>query len=59
MTTNSNSRNETELNDEELSLVVGVGGATPGMTDSWTVLQNQLTAAYARSNENPYNWGHF
>ncbi len=57
MTTNSQHNETRPLSEAELD---AVNGGTIAMTDSWTVLQNQLTAAYARSNpDNPYNWGHF
>jgi hypothetical protein len=56
MTTNSQHNETRLLSDAELD---AVNGGTIAMMDSWTVLQNQLSADYARPPSNPYNWGHF
>ena len=47
-----------ELSDAELD---AVNGGTITMTDKWVPLQQELSAAYARSNPNEsgYQWGHF
>ena len=59
MITNSQHNETRSLSEAELDVV---NGGTIAMTDSWTVLQNQLSAAYASSNrlgDQGYNWGHF
>ena len=60
MTTNLQHNEIQSLSEAELDAVCGgttvYGGATTGMTSSWTVVQQELAAAYARNNPNPYNW---
>jgi hypothetical protein len=58
MTTNSQHNEIRPLSEAELDAVTG--GTIP-MTDKWVPLQQELSAAYLRSNPNEsgYQWGHF
>ena len=58
MTTNSQHNEIRPLGEAELDAVNG-GAIT--MTDKWVLLQQELSAAYARNNpsESGYQWGHF